>query len=64
MTTLSPSRTCCPAISVSQVAVRRKWANAGNMRSDSSTALGISDGSSTSSRRSSGCSMSAFMPLQ
>ena len=36
------------------LAVRRKCANAGNMRSDSSTAPGTSDGSSSSSWRWSG----------
>ena len=64
MTTFSPSRIVWPASSVSAVAVRAKWANAGNMRSDSSTALGISEGSSSSSRRWSGCSSSARIPLQ
>ena len=48
----------------SRVAVRRKCANAGNIRSDSSTALGINDGSSSSSWRCSGCSISARMALQ
>ena len=43
------------------VAVRRKWAKAGNIRSDSSTALGISEGSSSRSWRSSGCSIRARM---
>ena len=51
MTTLSPSRICWPLSSVSRVAVRRKWAKAGNIRSDSSTAPGISAGSSSSSWR-------------
>src|ERR671920_208532 len=49
MTTFSPSRMGWPASSVSRVAVRRKWAKAGNMRSASSTVPGISDGSSISS---------------
>ena len=53
-----------PFSSLSLVAVRRKWAKAGNIRSDSSTMLGISDGSSTTFARSSGCSISARMPQQ
>ena len=64
MTTLSPSRIGVPLISASPVAVRRKWAKAGNIRSDSSTALAISDGSSSSSCRCSGSSSSARIPLQ
>ena len=47
--TLSPLVIGQPPSSVSFVAVRRKWANAGNIRSASSTALGTSDGSSISS---------------
>ena len=64
MTTFSPSRIVWPASSVSHVAVRRKCANAGNIRNDSSTALGISEGSSSSIRRCSGASSSARIPLQ
>jgi thioredoxin reductase len=40
MTTFSPALICCPCISVSLVVVRPKWAKAGNIRSDSSTASG------------------------
>ena len=64
MTTFSPSRIFCPQSSASRVAVRRKCEKAGNIRSDSSTALGISEGSSSSFWRSSGCSISARIPEQ
>ncbi len=64
MTTLSPSRIVRPLSSVSFVAVRRKCAKAGNIRSASSTAPGMSDGSSSSSCRWSGFSISARIALQ
>ena len=63
MSTLSPSAICLPPISVSSVAVRRKWAKAGYIRRASSTAPGISEGSSTSIFIWSGCSSRARMPL-
>ena len=63
-TTLSPFLICAPLSSTSAVAVRRKCANAGYMRSDSSTSEGISDGSSSTFWRSAGFSISARMPLQ
>ena len=64
MTTLSPFLISCAVSSVSRVAVRRKWAKAGNIRSASSTASGTSDRSSSSSWRCSGSSITARIAAQ
>ena len=64
MTTFSPLRIVWPPSSASSVAVRRKWAKAGYIRSASSTASGTSAGSSSSLRFCSGFSSSARIPLQ
>lgn len=61
MTTLSPARTVLPCSSTSRVAVRRKWYTGLAQRRNSSTAPGISDGSSRSRRSWSWCSMRASM---
>ena len=59
---MSPSRISCPRISTSTVAARAMWVTGLHQRSISSTAPGISVGSSTSLSHSSGCSMSAKVP--
>ena len=59
---MSPSRMRCPRISTSAVAARAMCVTGLVQRSISSTAPGISVGSSTSLWHSSGCSMSANVP--
>ena len=62
-TTLSPAFTARPPISVSRVTVRRKWITGLAQRTISSIAVGAMRSKSAAHlRRSSGWSLSAFMP--
>ena len=58
-----PAGTVVPWSSTSRVTYRATWGVGGSNRRSSSTAFGMSDRSSTSSRRWSGCSAST-LPIQ